>query len=221
VAARRGCGHLRAVPPPPAPPRPLRLYDFLESGNGYKVRLLLAQLGRPFERIEVDLLKGGSRTPEFLARNPNGRIPVLEFPDGTCLWESNAIQWYLAEGTPFLPDDRLERARVLQWMFFEQYSHEPYIAVVRFWHHAGLVEKNRAQLSERVERGYAALAVMEGHLASRSFFAAGRYTIADIALYAYTHVAHEGGFDLAPYGAVRAWLERVRAQPGHVPITQG
>jgi glutathione S-transferase len=199
----------------------LRLHDYLESGNGYKVRLLLHQLGIAFERVEHDILRGETRTPAFLARNPNGRIPVLELEDGTWLAESNAIQWYLAEGTPYLPDDRLARAQVLQWMFFEQYSHEPYIAVLRFWTHSGRLAEKAAEVPERRERGYQALAVMERQLASRDFFVAGRYTIADIALYAYTHVAHEGGFDLDGFPAVRRWLERVRAQPGHVPITQG
>ena len=196
----------------------LRLYDNLESGNGYKVRLVLRQLGIPFERIELDIQKGETRTPEFLGRNPNGRIPALELEDGTCLAESNAIQWYLAEGTRLLPDDRLARAQVLQWMFFEQYSHEPYIAVLRAWHHAGLVQERAAEVPERRRRGEAALAVMEGELRRRDFFAGGRYTIADIALYAYTHVAPEGGFDLGAYPAVRAWLARVRSQPGHIPI---
>jgi glutathione S-transferase len=199
----------------------LKLYDYLESGNGYKVRLLLHQLGIPFERIELDIVRGETRTPEFLRRNPNGRIPTLELEDGTCLAESNAIQWYLAEGTPFLPEDRLGRAQVLQWMFFEQYSHEPYIAVLRFWTHAGWLTEKAAQVPERRERGLAALAVMERHLAERDWIAAGRYTIADIALYAYTHVAHEGGFDLGPFPAVRRWLERVRREPRHIPITQG
>jgi glutathione S-transferase len=198
-----------------------RLYDFLESGNGYKVRLLLRQLGVPFERIELDILAGATRTPEFLRRNPNGRIPVLELDNGTHLAESNAIQWYLAEGTPFLPDDRLARAEVLSWLFFEQYSHEPYIAVLRFWTHAGMLQRHRHAVGERRDRGYQALGVMETHLAQRRFFVAERYTIADIALYAYTHVAEEGGFELDGYPAVRAWLERVRAQPGHVPITAG
>ena len=198
----------------------LRLYDYLESGNGYKVRLLLTQLGVAFERIELDILKGETRTPEFLGRNPNGRIPCLALEDGNHLWESNAIQFYLAEGTDFLPAGKLERAQVLQWMFFEQYSHEPYIAVVRFWHHAGMVEANRDQLEAKVARGYAALDVMERHLREHRFFVAERYSIADIALYAYTHVAHEGGFDLTRYPAVTAWLERVRAQPKHVPITK-
>jgi len=200
----------------------IRLYDNLVSGNGYKVRLLLTQLGLPFELVQLEIMgpKRETRTPEFLAKNPNGRIPCVRLEDGTHLWESNAIAFYFAEGTPFLPDDRLQRAQVLQWLFFEQYSHEPYIAVVRAWHHFGLVEQNRAQLADKVERGYAALGVMESQLASRRFFVAERYTIADIALYAYTHVADEGKFDLAPYPAVRAWLERVRAQPKHIPISQ-
>jgi glutathione S-transferase len=196
----------------------VKLYDYLPSGNGYKVRLLLAQLGLKFDFEELDITRGETRTPAFLARNPNGRIPVLELDGGVFLAESNAIQWYLAEGTPLLPAERLARAQVLQWMFFEQYSHEPYIAVVRHWIHTGVAER-RPDLAERRERGAAALGVMERHLASRAFFVDERYTIADIALYAYTHVAHEGGFDLAPYPSLRAWLERVRNQPRHVPIT--
>ena len=199
----------------------LKLYDYLASGNAYKVRLLLHQLGIPFERIEMDIMKGETRTPAFLARNPNGRIPVLELEDGTCLAESNAILWYLSEWTRFLPEDRLARAQVLQWMFFEQYSHEPYVAVLRFWTHAGWLEEKKLLVPEKRERGVAALQVMETHLRGHDFFVAGRYTIADIALYAYTHVAGEGGFDLAGLPAVRAWLGRVRGQPGHVPITQG
>jgi glutathione S-transferase len=198
----------------------LRLYDYLESGNGYKVRLLLTQLGREFEWIDLDILKGETRRPEFLRKNPNGKIPVLELEDGTCLSESNAILFWLAEGTAYLPDDRLDRARVLQWMFFEQYSHEPYIAVVRFWNHAGLATEKRDLLPEKTEHGYRALGVMEEHLESRPFFVGERYSIADIALYAYTHVAGEGGFDLLRFPAVGAWLERVRGQPRHVPVTE-
>jgi glutathione S-transferase len=197
----------------------LRLYDYLESGNAYKVRLLLHQLGVPFERVDVDILKGESRTPAFLERNPNGRIPLLELEDGTCLAESNAILWYLADGSPFLPAGRLQRAQLLQWMFFEQYSHEPYIAVLRFWNHAGVLERNRAAVAEKRERGMQALAVMDRHLAERRFFVGDGYSVADIALYAYTHVAHEGGFDLSDYRYVRDWLERVRSRPGHVPIS--
>lgn len=196
----------------------MRLYDYWESGNGYKVRLLLAQLGIAHERIELDILKGGSRTQEFLAKNPNGRIPVLELDDGRSLAESNAIQWYLAEGTPLLPDDPFERAQVLQWMFFEQYSHEPYIAVVRFWTFTGQLDAHQAELPARRDAGRRALALMDAHLSLQPFFVGGRYTIADIALYAYTHVAPEGGFDLAPHPALRQWLERVRDQPGYVSL---
>jgi glutathione S-transferase len=199
----------------------LRLYDYLESGNGYKVRLLIHQLEIPYERVELNITRGETRTPEFLARNPNGRIPLLELEDGSFLAESNAIQFYLAEGTGLLPEDRLERARVLQWMFFEQYSHEPYIAVVRYWHHIGVADARREEVAWRREQGYAAFGVMEGRLARCDYFVGGRYSIADIALYAYTHVAHEGGFDLTPYAATRAWLDRVRAQPRHIPITRG
>jgi glutathione S-transferase len=198
----------------------LRLYDYLESGNGYKVRLLLRQLGIPFERVELDILRGQTRTREFLARNPNGRIPTLELEDGTCLAESNAILWYLAEGTPYLPGDRLARAQVLQWMCFEQYSHEPNIATLRFWSHAGLLAERAGFVPEKRKWGIAALEVMQQHLRDRAFFVAERYSIADIALYAYTHVAEEGGFGLQAYPAIRAWLARVAAQPGHVPITR-
>ena len=198
----------------------LRLYDFLESGNGYKVRLLLTQLGLPFERIELDITKGQTRTPAYLAKNPNGRIPLLELPDGRFLAESNAIIFHLAEGSRFLPADRFERALVLQWMFFEQYSHEPNIATSRFWlMHGELTDERRAGLAQKKPLGHAALAGMEGHLATHDYFVAGRYSIADIALYAYTHVAHEGGFSLGAYPAIRGWLDRIAAEPGHVPIT--
>jgi glutathione S-transferase len=200
----------------------MRLYDYLSSGNGYKCRLLLRQLAIPFERVELDIMKEETRTPGFLAKNPNGKIPLLELDDGRCLAESNAILWYLAEGTRFLPDDRFSRAEVLQWMFFEQYSHEPNIATSRFiLEHLPPDSPRRAELARKRELGHAALGVMEAHLARHDFFVASRYTIADIALYAYTHVADEGGFDLARFAAVRAWLERVRSQPGHTPITQG
>ena len=198
----------------------MKLYDYLPSGNGYKVRLLLSQLGIPFTLIEKDIAKGETRTPEFLAINPNGRIPVLELDDGRHLSESDAILFYLAEGTPFLPEERFARADVLRWMFFEQYSHEPYIAVARAWLHVFAGRKvDPDRLREEMEGGYQALDVMERHLADRRFFVAERYTIADIALYAYTHVAHEGGHDLAPYPSVRAWLARVAAQPRYVELT--
>ena len=198
----------------------LRLYDYLESGNGYKVRLLLTQLGRPFERIQLDIYKGASRTPEFLNKNPNGRIPALELEDGSTLWESNAIIWYLADGTPFLPSKPLDRARALQWMCFEQYSHEPNIATVRSWvQHPKDSEDRRVMMPIKRELGYAALKVMEGHLKDRDFFVGGAYSIADIALYAYTHVAPEGGFDLSAYPNIRAWCERIAKQPKWDPIT--
>ena len=199
----------------------LRLYDSLFSGNGYKARLLLSQLGIDYERVELDLDTGETRTAEFRAKNPNGKIPLLELDDGSFLSESNAIQFYLAEGTPYLPDDRIERARVLQWMFFEQYFHEPFIAVVRHWVHLGLDEERRTEIEEKRQRGYETLSIMENHLTAKRYFVADRYTIADIALYAYTHVAHEGGFDLDRYPAIREWLGRVSAQPGYIPITQG
>jgi glutathione S-transferase len=194
----------------------MRLYDFLPSGNGYKVRLLLSQLGVPFTLVEKRIFSGETRTPEFLAINPNGRIPVLELDDGRRLAESDAILFYLAEGTRFLPAERFARARVLQWMFFEQYSHEPYVAVARRIRHM----EGKPVPPELMERGHQALAVMERHLAGGAFFVDDVYSIADIALYAYTHVAEEGGFALAGYPAVRAWLARVAAQPGYVPITK-
>lgn len=198
----------------------LTLYDFMGSGNGYKVRLLLAQLGTPYRLVECDILKGETRTPEFLAKNPNGRIPTLQLEDGMHLAESDAILWYLAEGTAFAPANRLARAQTLQWMFFEQYSHEPYIAVVRFWRHftAKLSPLQELDLPGRVEKGYAALGVMEQHLARHQYFVGGRYGLADIALYAYTHVAPEGSFNLDQYPHVCAWLARVAAQPGHVSM---
>lgn len=200
----------------------LKLYDYLSSGNGYKVRLLLTQLGIPFQRIELDIMQRETRTPAFLAKNPNGRIPTLELEDGTFLPESTAILFYLAEGTPFLSDDPVTRALTLSWMCFEQYSHEPFIATSRFiLMHSDLDDDQRRALEEKRAPGYAALDVMQQHLDSHDFFAGGRYSIADIALYAYTHVADEGHFDLGGYPAIGRWLVRVREQPGHIPITQG
>ncbi len=199
--------------------RMLTLFDYLDSGNGYKARLLMSHLGLRYRYVELDIMMGQTRTRDFLARNPNGRIPTLQLPDGEHLWESDAILWYLAEGTDFLPDGRLLRAKVLQWMFFEQYSHEPYVATPRFiMRHLPADDPRRAELPQRQARGRDALAVMEGHLAVHPWFVAGHYTIADIALYAYTHVAEEGGIALEPYPAVRAWLARVRAQPGYVGL---
>jgi len=205
----------------------LRLHDNASSGNAYKVRLLLTHLGLPFERIEYDTDHGATRTADFLRdMNLNGRVPVLQLEDGRCLPESNAILWYLAEGTPYLPgakDDqgRWQRAQVLQWMFFEQYSHEPNIATVRHWitHKIEMTPEREATLPGKRKWGVAALDVMEQHLRTRAFFVGEAYSIADIALYAYTHVAHQGGFDLAPFPAVRAWLARVAAQPRHLRIT--
>jgi glutathione S-transferase len=203
----------------------VRLHDYLPSGNGYKVRLLLTQLGIPFQRIEYDITRGQTRTPEFLENvNANGRVPVLETEEGTLLPESNAILFFLAEGTPFLPDDSLQKARTLQWMFFEQYSHEPNVAVARAWLHVfdvQMTEERRAALEARQKRGYDALGVMEEHLERNDYFVGGRYSVADITLYAYTHVADEGGFDLDGFPAILAWLERVSAQPGYIPITRG
>jgi glutathione S-transferase len=198
----------------------LTLYDYLDSGNGYKIRLALAQLGIPYRWMELDILSSGTRTPEFLAKNPNGRIPTLQLDDGTCLAESNAILWFLAEGTPLAPDERLKRAQVLQWMFFEQYSHEPYVATSRFIvKHLPPDSPRYAELPDRMARGRDAFGVMETHLIRRRYFVDERYSIADIALYAYTHVAHEAHFDLSPYPALLAWLERVAGQPGYLPLT--
>jgi glutathione S-transferase len=197
----------------------LTLYDYLDSGNGYKVRLMLAQLGLHYRYVDVDIMQGETRTQEFLARNPNGRIPTLQLPDGEYLSESDAILWYLADGTDFLPAGRFARAQVLQWMFFEQYSHEPYVATPRFIvRHFPADSPRHAELPKRLAQGREALKVMEGHLTRRPFFVESRYSIADIALFAYTHVAGEGGLQLEPYPAVRAWLARVAAQPGHVGL---
>ena len=195
----------------------MKLYNVAYSGNSYKVRLLLAHLGLPCEIIEVDILKGESRTPEFLRLNPNGRTPLLD-DDGFILAESNAILAYLARGTRFLPNDRQRWALVFQWMFFEQYSHEPYIATSRFLlQHRPDSPERAAALEARRESGWAALKVMEGHL-SRNMFFAGDYSIADIALFAYTHVSYEGGFPLDDFPKIRAWIERVKRQPRFVPM---
>ncbi|MBI4208442.1 MAG: glutathione S-transferase family protein [Deltaproteobacteria bacterium] len=197
-----------------------RLYEFSPSGNCYKARLLLTQLEIPFERVEIDIVRGESRTPDFLKKNFNGRVPVLEIKEGQFLSESNAILYYLAEGTPFLPSSKLERAQVLQWMSFEQYNHEPNIATSRYWIQYLKKEKEYAEaLVKKRELGYEALKVMERHLADRHFFVADTYSIADIALYAYTHVAEEGGFDLSDFPRIQIWLEHVKDQPHHIAIT--
>ena len=195
------------------------LYNSPVSGNCYKVRLLLAQLGLEYETVDVSVVNR-SRRPELLGDlNPALRVPTLVLDDGRPLAESNAILWYFGDGTRFVPEDPYARAQMLQWMFFEQYSHEPYIAVVRFWvAYSGTPERFVDQVAGKVKGGYAALDAMERHLDGRTFFVGERYSIADISLYAYTHVAHEGGFDLAPYPAIRAWLDRVGSQPGHVTI---
>jgi glutathione S-transferase len=201
----------------------ITLHETAVSGNCYKVRLLLAQLGIPVRRVEfdIDALKAGrTHTEEFLAMNPEGRVPVAELEDGSFLPESNAILVYFAEGTPFLPADRLERAHVMRWLFWEQYSHEPYIAVVRAWRsYFGIPAGREAEVPVREARGYVALDVMERTLADRAFLVGDRYTIADIAIYAYTHVAGQGGFEMARYPVVGAWLARVAAQPRHIAIT--
>ena len=197
-----------------------RLYDSAISGNAYKVRLLLHHLGIPFERIEMNVDDGSTRTPEFLKVNPNGKVPALQFPDGRVLFESNAIMFYLAQGTKYWPADRWAQGQAMQWMCFEQYSHEPTIAVVRHWvAHLGRTPATEPQLPGKIAGGERALGVMEGHLKAHRWFAGDAYSIADIALYAYTHVADEGGFDLARYPAIRDWLQRVAAQPGHIAIT--
>lgn len=199
----------------------LRLYDFLPSGNGYKLRLLLTQLGMPFDWVEVNITKDETRTPEFLSKNPNGQIPLLEIEPGKYLAESNAILVYLSEGTEFLPYDRFLRAQVLQWLFFEQYSHEPFIATSRFWISIlGKAEEYREAIEQKRVPGYAALKLMENHLKSHLFLVAERYTIADIALFAYTHVADEGGFDLTLFPSIQAWIERVKSQSRYISITQ-
>lgn len=202
-------------------PRMYTLFDFLPSGNGYKVRLTLKHLALPYELVEVDILKGASRTPEFLARNPIGRIPTLRLPDGTFLAESHAIIWYLAENSVLIPTTRIDRARVLSWLSFEQYELEPNIGTVRYW--LRMLHKKEAELGEKLtekrERGYRALEVLNQGLKGGSFLVGSRFSLADISLYAYTHVAEEGGFELARFPHVTAWMKRVAALPSHAPIT--
>ncbi|MGZ3296107.1 MAG: glutathione S-transferase family protein [Xanthobacteraceae bacterium] len=196
------------------------LYSMQRSGNSYKVRLALAQLGLPYRLVEVDILQGESRTPEFLAKNPNGQVPLLEAAPGRYLAESNAILWHVASGTQLRPDNRIDRAEALQWMFFEQHSLEPNIGAAYFW--LALIKGGRDlqshALEDWMENGYRALGVMEMHLGKQRFFAADRFTIADIALYAYTHVADQCDFDLTRFPAIRTWLERIAAEPGYVAL---
>ena len=195
------------------------LYNSPDSGNCYKVRLLLAHLGLPYERETVDINDRSNRQELLGALNPALRVPTLVLDDGRPLGESGAILWYFGEGTRFVPADRYLRAQVLQWMFFEQYEHEPAIAVVRFWvADSGRPEAFASQLEGRTRAGYVALDKMEAYLAAHDWFVGDSLTLADIALYAYTHVAHEGGFDLEQYAAIRRWLDRVAAEPGHVAI---
>ena len=196
------------------------LYSMRRSGNCYKVRLALAQLGIAHELIEMDILQGETRTPEFIAKNPNGHVPLLEVAPNRFIAESNAILWYVAGQSHLAPTDRIERAETLQWMFFEQHSLEPNMGAAYFW--LTLVKGGRElqqhALEDWMEAGYRALGVMEGHLTRNHFFAANRYTIADIALYAYTHMAHLAEYDLTRFPAIRSWLARVEAQPGYVAI---
>ncbi|MEO6076920.1 MAG: glutathione S-transferase family protein [Dokdonella sp.] len=197
----------------------LTVYGMKASGNCYKLELVLEQLKIAHRWVDIDSTRGETRTPEYLAMNANGKVPLLQSDDGSFLAESNAILCYLAEGSPLLPTDRWQRAQMLQWLFFEQYSHEPHIAVARFicrWLDAD--HPRRVELPRLLERGHAALAVMDRHLQGREFFVGCGYTIADIALYAYSHAAGEGGFDLSLYPAIRAWLDRVRAQERHVSM---
>jgi|SRR6266508_457087 len=194
-------------------------FDSRVSGNCYKVRLLFAHLGLAYDRREMDVVDRSNRPEVLGGLNPGLRVPTLVLDDGRSLGESNAITWYFAEGTPYLPDDRWKRAQVLQWLFFEQYSHEPYIAVARFWVQFAPNPPGTEEVGAKRRGGYAALEAMERHLSGQSYLVAEQYTIADIALYAYTHVAEEGGFDLSSYPSIRAWLDRVASQPGHVPIT--
>jgi glutathione S-transferase len=196
-----------------------KLYDFLPSGNGYKIRLLLTQLQIPFAKIELNILKGETRTPEFLAKNPNGKIPVLEIDPDTFISESNAILYYLSQGTEYFPEDKYQQAQVMQWLFFEQYSHEPNIATPRFWiTELKQADQYQKEIEQKRKLGYAALNVMEQHLKERDFFVSNQYTIADIALYAYTHVAEEGGFDLTKFSAINAWLKKIESQPRYIAI---
>ncbi len=197
-----------------------KLYSMQRSGNSYKVRLALALLNAPYKAIEVDILRGESRTPEFLARNPSGQVPLLEVAQDRYLAESNAILWYVAGGTSLAPEDRIDRAQALQWMFFEQHALEPSVGAAYFW--LVLVRGGRDlqthSLEDWMERGYAALRVMENHLKTNDYFAAGHLTVADIAMYGYTHVANQCDFDLSGYPSVKAWLKRVEQEPRFVSM---
>lgn len=193
----------------------MKLYDYLPSGNSYKVRLLLSYLGLDYEHVAIDIIKGETQTKAFKKINPAGQIPLLELNDGRKLAESNAILFFLAEGTPYWPLPAFDQAKIMQWMFFEQYKHEPSIAVARYIHHYSM-DTREAELPALMTKGYAALDVMEDYLSNQRWFSYGGRTIADISLYAYTHVAEEGGFDLSGYGYIRAWLERFADHPKHI-----
>ena len=198
-----------------------KVYGDINSGNCYKVKLLMSLLDIDHEWIVINILKGESQTDDFKLKNPSARIPTLELADGSYLWESNAILNFLAAGTPFLSDDRLLRAKILQWQFFEQYSHEPYIAVARFIaKFLGMPDERKQEYQAKQEGGHKALMVMEQQLEKSKYLVNDRYTIADISLYAYTHVAHEGGFDLSAYGAISNWMERIQGEPKHVTMEQ-
>ena len=200
----------------------MKIYGDKQSGNCYKVKLLLALLAIEHEWIHVDILTGESETAEFLAMNPNGKIPVMALDDGRNLSESNAILNYLAEGTEYLPADSFDRAKVLQWQFFEQYSHEPYIAVARYIaKYLGMPEERRAEFESKQAGGIKALKVMEAQLQKADYLVGEQMTIADISLYGYTHVANEGGFDLSFYPAIEAWMKRIKALPGYVGMSSG
>jgi glutathione S-transferase len=198
----------------------LTLYDYHDSGNGYKIRLLLHFLQRGYRYVEVDIISGASRTPEFLKLNPNGRIPVLELSDGRALSESNAVLFYLAQDSEFWPADTFVQAQIMSWMFFEQYSHEPNIATSRFIRkHREIDAEQQALLDMKRAPGIAALELLESQLSHTDWLCGDQISIADIALYAYTHVAPEGGFDLAPYAGIGRWIARMAAQANYVPIT--
>jgi len=198
----------------------ITLYGDSRSGNCYKLQLLCAELGIGYDWREVDILKGDTHTPEFLAKNPNGKIPMLELPDGRCLAESNAILCFLAEGSDLLRGEPFKRAEILQWLFFEQYSHEPFIATSRFIiKYLGRPPEREADLQQKREGGLKALAIMESALQGTPYLTGEDFNIADIALFAYTHVSHEGGFPLDAYPAIRGWIERIEARPKYVPMS--
>ncbi|MEO0536132.1 MAG: glutathione S-transferase family protein [Cyanobacteria bacterium P01_A01_bin.123] len=196
-----------------------KLYGYPESGNCYKVQLLLQQLAITVEWVTIDLLKQENRSPNYLSKNPSGKVPLLEIQPGIFLAESNAILQYLSRGTPLWPSDPLAQAQTLQWLFFEQYSHAPNIAIARYMvRFLDIPANDQSSLAIKHASGYAALNLMEQHLTTSAFLVGDRYTIADISLYAYTHVAHEGAFDLSPYPAINTWLSRVKAQPNYMPM---